>query len=314
MPSRIEDLDPVIAQVLEMGKGQPALQTLSVGEARANMLMRVELLKPFAPQGVETADLSVATEAGPLPVRVYRPAGAGGPLPVLVWLHGGGWVLGNIETHDNVCRFLAEMGPLLVVSVDYRLAPEAKAPRQVADALAALEWAAVNAAAHGGDPARLIVGGDSAGGNLAALAALAARGSGPKLAGQLLVYPVTDYPADAHASYAENAEFGLTREGMEWFWAHWLSDGAGPDETTAPLRAGDLSGLPPAYVVTSSHDVLRDEGQAYAGRLAEAGVLDALDHVEGTIHGFFSMGGLAPVATETLKRAAGWAATVKASA
>ena len=178
------------------------------------------------------------------------------------------------------------------------------------DSIAALAWVAANAAALGGDPARIVVGGDSAGGNLAALAALARRG--PKLAGQLLVYPVTDYPADAHASFAEHAEFGLTREGMEWFWAHWLADGAGPDATTAPLRAGDLSGLPPAYVVTSSHDVLRDEGRAYAGRLAEARVLDALDHVEGTIHGFFSMGGLAPVATETLKRAAGWAANVKA--
>jgi acetyl esterase len=312
MPSRIEDLDPVIAQVLEMGRGQPALETLPVADARANMLMRVELLRPFAPQGIETEDLSIATSAGPLPMRIYRAAGAEGMLPVLVWLHGGGWVLGNIETHDNVCRFLAEAGPLLVVSVDYRLAPEAKAPAQVEDTLAALSWAAANAAAHGGDPARLIVGGDSAGGNLAALAALAARDKGPRLAGQLLVYPVTDYPADAHASYAENAEFGLTREGMEWFWAHWLADGAGPDASTAPLRAADLSGLPPAYVITASHDVLRDEGKAYAGRLAEAGVLDGLDHVEGTIHGFFSMGGLAPVATETLKRAGLWAANVKA--
>ncbi len=314
MPTRIEDLDPVIAQVLEMGRGQPALETLSVADARANMLMRVELLKPFAPHGVETEDLLVATGAGPLPVRVYKPAGVAGPLPVVVWLHGGGWVLGSIETHDNVCRFLSVEGPLLVVSVDYRLAPEAKAPAQVEDTLAALRWAAANAAASGGDPARLIVGGDSAGGNLAALAALAARSSGPKLAGQLLVYPVTDYPADAHASYAENADFGLTRAAMEWFWAHWLADGAGPDASTAPLRAADLSGLPPAYVVTSSHDVLRDEGKAYAGRLAEVGVLAGHDHVEGTIHGFFSMGGLAPVATETCKRAAGWAAHVKAVA
>jgi acetyl esterase len=312
MASRIEDLDPVIAQVLEMGRGQPALETLSVAEARAGMLLRVEPLKPFAPQGVETQDLAIPTGAGPLPVRLYKAAGATGPLPVVVWLHGGGWVLGNIDTHDNVCRFLAELGPLLVVSVDYRLAPEAKAPAQVEDTLAALHWAAANAATHGGDPARLIVGGDSAGGNLAALAALAARTRGPKLAGQLLVYPVTDYPADAHASYAENAEFGLTRAGMEWFWAHWLADGAGPDATTAPLRAADLSGLPPAYVVTSSHDVLRDEGQVYSGRLAEAGALEVHDHVEGTIHGFFSMGGLASIATETLKRAAGWAANVKA--
>lgn len=308
------ELDPVIAQVLEMSKAQPPLESLSVAEARAGMEQRVELLKPFAPAGVVTADLAVATPAGPLPLRVYRPEGVEGPLPAVVWLHGGGWVLGSIETHDNVCRFLCAQGPLVVVSVDYRLAPEAKAPAQQADTMAALDWAAANIAAHGGDPARLIVGGDSAGGNLAALAALEARARGPRLAGQLLVYPVTDYPADAHASYAQNADFGLTREAMEWFWAHWLPDGAGPDAITAPLRADDLSGLPPAYVVTASHDVLRDEGKAYAGRLAEMGALDSHDHVDGTIHGFFSMGGLAPIATETLQRAATWAANVKAPA
>jgi acetyl esterase len=307
------ELDPVIAQVLEMGKAQPALETLSVEDARAAMHQRVELLKPFAPQDVATQDLSITTSAGPLPLRLYKPQSAAdsGPLATLVWLHGGGWVLGSIDTHDNVCRLLAAEG-LLVVSVDYRLAPEAKAPAQQDDTMAALAWAAANAAAHGGDPGRLIVGGDSAGGNLAALAALLARTSGPALAGQLLVYPVTDYPADAHASYAENADFGLTREAMEWFWAHWLPSSAGPDAATAPLRAADLSGLPPAYVITASHDVLRDEGKAYAGRLAEAGALAAHDHVPGTIHGFFSMGGLAPIATETLKRAAAWAASVKA--
>jgi acetyl esterase len=308
------ELDPVIAQVLEMSKGQPPLESLTVAEARAGMAQRVDLLKPFAPAGVATTDLAVATPAGPLPLRVYRPEGVEGLLPVVVWLHGGGWVLGSIETHDNVCRFLCTQGPLLVVSVDYRLAPEARAPAQQADTMAALDWAAANIDAHGGDPARLIVGGDSAGGNLAALAALEARTRGPRLAGQLLVYPVTDYPADAHASYAENADFGLTREAMEWFWAHWLADGAGPDAVTAPLRAADLSGVAPAHVITASHDVLRDEGKAYAGRLAEAGVLDALDHVEGTIHGFFSMGGLVPLATETLGRAARWAASVKATA
>jgi acetyl esterase len=307
-------LDPVIAQVLEMSKAQPPLESLSVAEARAGMSQRVEMLKPFAPAGVETEDLAISTPAGPLPLRLYRPEGVAGPLPTVVWLHGGGWVLGSIETHDNVCRYLCLGGPLLVVSVEYRLAPEARAPAQQEDALAALAWASANIAAHGGDPARLVVGGDSAGGNLAALAALAVRGSGPSLAGQLLVYPVTDFPADAHASYAENADFGLTRGAMEWFWAHWLADGAAPDASTAPLRAPDLSGLPPAYVITASHDVLRDEGKAYAGRLAEAGALDALDHVEGTIHGFFSMGGLAPIATETLQRAARWAARVASRA
>jgi acetyl esterase len=314
MPSQIGELDPIIAQVLEMGRGQPALETLPLADARANMNQRIELLKPFAPAGVDTEDLAIATPAGPLPIRLYRPAGSSAVLPVVVWLHGGGWALGSVDTHDNVCRFLCTEGPLLVVSVEYRLAPEAKAPAQQDDTLAALNWAAAEIARHGGDPSRLIVGGDSAGGNLAALAALQARTAGPRLAGQLLVYPVTDYPADAHESYAENADFGLTREAMEWFWAHWLPEGAGPDARTAPLRAADLSNLPPAWVVTASHDVLRDEGKAYAGRLAEAGALAGHDHVPGTIHGFFSMGGLAPIATETLQRAAQWAASVKATA
>lgn len=305
-------LHPMIAQVLEMSKGGPQAHALPVDEARAGMEQRVEMLKPLAPQHVETTDISLPTPAGPLPARIYRAPGAAGPLPLLVWLHGGGWVLGSIESHDNVCRFLADRGPLVVLSVGYRLAPEAKAPSQQADVAAALAWAESEAASLGADPSRIIIGGDSAGGNLAALGALDARSGGPKLAGQLLVYPVTDYPADAYESYAENADYGLDRQMMEWFWAHWLADGAGPDATTAPMRAGDLSGLAPAYVITASHDVLRDEGKAYAGRLAQAGALSAHDHVPGTIHGFFSMAGLVPLATETLERAAQWAASMKA--
>ncbi len=303
-------LDPLIAQILEMSKGQPPLESLTVVEARAGMLMRVEMLRAFAPAGIETEDRAIETDAGQLPARVYRPAGVQGPLPVLVWLHGGGWVLGSIETHDNLCRYLAQEGPLLVISIDYRLAPEAKAPAQQQDAMAGLRWVAAHAAALGGDPARLIVGGDSAGGNLAALAALEARAEGPKLAGQLLVYPVTDYPDDNRASYAENDSFGLSRNAMEWFWTHWLGEGVAPDAASAPLRAADLSGLPPAYVVTASHDVLRDEGADYAGRLKAAGALAAHDHVEGVIHGFFSMPGFAPVATDAVRRAARWAASL----
>ncbi len=305
-------LDPVIAQLLEAAKGQPPLESLSVADARASMNQRVELLKPFAPATIETQDMAIPTPAGPLPIRLYRQPGVAGPLPVVVWLHGGGWVLGSIETHDNVCRFLAQEGPLLVVSVDYRLAPEFRSPAQQEDAFSALQWVSAEIAAHGGDPARIIVGGDSAGGTLAALAAIEAHTSGLALAGQLLVYPVTDFPADAMASYAQNAEFGLTREAMEWFWAHWLAESAGPDAKTAPLRAPDLSNLPPAYVITASHDVLRDEGVAFAGRLEAAGALAVHDAVEGVIHGFFSMPGLAPVATATVQRAARWAASTGA--
>ena len=308
------ELDPMIAQLLEMSKDAPRLADVTLEEARAGMELRVEALKALAPQTVTTQDMAIDTPQGPLAIRLYRAEGAEGPLPTLVYLHGGGWVLGSIETHDNVCRFLADRGPLLVISVDYRLAPEHRSPLQQADAQAALEWAHAHATEHKGDPARLLVGGDSAGGNLSALAALAARKAGPKLAGQLLVYPVTDYPADAYESYAENADYGLDRATMEMFWARWLPEGAGPDETTAPQRETDLSALPPAYVITASHDVLRDEGKAYAGRLAEAGALAAHDHVPGTIHGFFSMAGLVPLATETLERAARWAASVKATA
>jgi acetyl esterase len=307
-------LDPLIAQVLEISKSGPQLHELPLQMARAGMEAQVEMLKAVAPQAVATQNIQIPTPTGPIAARVYRAKGATGPLPTMVYLHGGGWVLGSIETHDNVCRFLAEKGPLLVISVDYRLAPEHRAPQQQSDVMAALKWVAENAADIGGDANRLLVGGDSAGGNLAALAALESRSSGPKLAGQLLVYPVTDFPADAYESYSENALFGLDRTTMEWFWERWLPEGAGPDETTCPQRATDLSGLPPAYVITASHDVLRDEGKAYAGRLAAAGALDAHDHVPGTIHGFFSMAGMVPLSTETLDRAAQWAASVKATA
>ncbi|MCG2840709.1 alpha/beta hydrolase fold domain-containing protein [Sandaracinobacter sp. RS1-74] len=305
------ELDPMVAQLLEAMKAGPQVYRLPVAEARAGMESRVELLRPLAPQAIRCEDISIPSADGPLPARLYRAEGVDGPLPTLVYLHGGGWVLGSVETHDNVCRFLADRGPLLVLSVDYRLAPEHKAPAQQADAMAALQWAAANAATHGGDPKRLLVGGDSAGGNLAALAALEARGCGLRLAGQLLVYPVTDFPADAYESYAENADYGLDRPAMEWFWAHWLPEDVGPDPCSAPMRAENMAGLPPAYVITASHDVLRDEGKAYASRLAEAGALAAHDHVPGTIHGFFSMAGLVPLATETLDRAAHWAASVK---
>lgn len=306
------ELDPAIAQLLEMGRGQPPLESMSVADARASMHQRLELLRPLAPADIETQNLLIPSPAGSLPIRLYRPPDVEGLLPVVVWFHGGGWVLGSIETHDNVCRFLAQEGPLLVVNVAYRLAPEHKSPAQQTDTMAALRWVAADIVAHGGDPARIIVGGDSAGGNLAALGAIEARTKGPALAGQLLVYPVTDYPADTMASYAENAEFGLTRSAMEWFWAHWLAENAGPDAQTAPLRAADLSGLPPAYVITASHDILRDEGVAYAGRLEAAGVLAAHDAVEGVIHGFFSMPGLAPISTAAVQRAARWAASIGA--
>jgi len=303
-------LDPLIAQLLEMGRSQPKISALPVAEAREAMVARVALMKPLAPADVVTKDLVTASSGGPMMLRLYHPPAAPGPLPVLVWLHGGGWVIGSIETHDALCRFLCKEGPLLVVAVEYRLAPESRSPAQQRDVLDALRWTAATIADHGGDPDHIIVGGDSAGGNLAALAALSIRDSGgPALAGQMLVYPVTDYPTDANPSYAANGDYGLTKVDMLWFWQHWLADGASADVSTAPLRAS-LEGLPPAYVVTAEYDVLKDEGDAYAAKLAAAGVDVEYESVPGMMHGFFSVAGFVPAATDAVRRAARWAASV----
>lgn len=304
-------LDPTIAQLLEMGRDLPKMRDMSIADARASMLARVAPLAPLAPADVATHDLSITTGSGPLPIRLYRPQGSEGPLPVVVWLHGGGWVVGDIESHDGLCRYLAKAGPLLVVSVDYRLAPEARSPAQQQDTLAALHWTAANIATHGGNPERIIVGGDSAGGNLAALAAIAIRDfGGPKLAGQLLVYPVTDYPTDSRASYAPDADYGLSKEDMEWFWNLWLAEGDPVDASTAPLRAENLSNLPPAYVVTAEFDVLKDEGDEYAAALSAAGTKVTHDCVPGAIHGFFSIAAMVPIAADAIQRAGRWAASV----
>ncbi len=273
-------------------QGVPPLSALSVGGARRLL----DDLFTFDPEQLppvgRVRDLSipggdVGTE---LPVRVYEPD-ADGPAPVVVYFHGGGWVVGNLDTHDATCRTLAAESGSVVVSVDYRLAPEHPFPAPVEDCYAALEWVAENAAVVGGDPGRLAVAGDSAGGNLAAAVALLARDrDGPSLAHQVLVYPVTDFDLTTD-SYEENAEgYFLTREDMAWFWDHYLErpvDRSNP--YAAPLQARDLSNLPPATVVTAGFDPLRDEGVAYADRLDEAGTSVSHHHYEGVIHGFFGM-------------------------
>lgn len=250
-------------------------------------------------EAVEDRDLD--GPGGALPVRIYRPRGDG-PAPVLVWYHGGGWVIGDIATSDATARRLCAEAGAVVVSVGYRLAPEHPYPAGPDDAWAALGWVAAHAAEIGGDPARLAVGGDSAGGNLAALVALRARDEGgPALRHQLLVYPATDLAMD-HPSIHENGEgYFLTEAAMLWFADHYLGadrqhgDPASP--AVSPLRA-EVAGVAPAQVLTAEFDPLRDEGDAYAARLAEAGV--PVDHVPhpGLIHGFFSMGSLSPDADE----------------
>jgi acetyl esterase len=226
-----------------------------------------------------------------MPVRLYTPPGRG-PFPVLVYFHGGGWVIGNIAAYDPTCRALTNAAGCVVVSVEYRLAPEHKFPAAPEDCYAALQWVATNAAAINGEPARLAIGGDSAGGNLTAVVAQMARDrGGPPLVYQVLVYPVTDYNYNT-ASYRENADgYLLTRDAMGWFWNHYLrSQADGSNPLASPLRAPNLRGLPPALVLTAEFDPLRDEGEAYAARLQETGVPVTLKRYDGMIHGFFSLG------------------------
>jgi acetyl esterase len=232
---------------------------------------------------------------------VYTPAGEG-PLPVVVYFHGGGWVIGDLEVVDQPCRQLASAAGAIVVSVDYRLAPEHRYPAAFDDSYAATVWVGAHAAEIGGDPARLAVAGDSAGGNLAAAVALAARDrGGPELAAQLLIYPVTDFNFGT-ASYQDNREgYLLTKGSMQWFWAHYLgAQDLDKDPYACPLRADSLVGLPPAYVATSEYDPLRDEGEAYARRLEEAGVAVTAKRFDGMLHGFFWMLAAVPSAAGVL--------------
>lgn len=253
-------------------------------------------------------DRTVPGPAGVIPVRVYRPEGAARP-PVLVWFHGGGWVIGDIETADVTCRKLCQRAGVAVVSVGYRLAPEHPCPAASDDAWAAATWVAAHGDELGVDGARLAVGGDSAGGNLAALVAVRARDEGaPAVAHQLLVYPATDLRL-GHPSVEENGQgYFLTEDTMRWFRAHYLGDdlrhGDPSSPEVSPLLVDDLSGVAPAQVLTAEYDPLRDEGDAYAARLADAGV--PVEHVPhaGLVHGFFAMGGLAPVADEAVAAAA----------
>jgi acetyl esterase len=233
---------------------------------------------------------AVPVPGGEVPVRIYAPGG-GAARPLLVYFHGGGWVIGDLDTHEGVAASLANRADCIVVSVDYRLAPEHRFPTAAEDCYAATVWVAEHAGELGGDPGRVAVGGDSAGGNLAAVVALMARDrGGPRLVHQLLVYPVTDYSFDT-ASYREFAEgYLLGHETMLYFWNQYLrSEADGRDPLASPLRARDLAGLPPALVITAGYDPLRDEGEAYAARLRAAGVPVTLSRYDGLPHGFFSM-------------------------
>ncbi|MBA0127427.1 alpha/beta hydrolase [Haloechinothrix sp. YIM 98757] len=245
-------------------------------------------------QPVITRELRIPTPDGSLDARLYSPAGVTAPAPLLVFYHGGGWVIGNVDSHDNVARLLAKQGGVRVLSVNYRLAPENPFPAAVDDALASFEYAHGHAAELGIDPARIAVGGDSAGGNLAAVVAhQTTRGKGPAPAFQLLIYPAVDFTTRAPSRDLFADGFFLTREDMDWFEDLYLPAGTDKaDERLSVLRAADLSGLPPAYVVTAGFDPLRDEGEAYAGALNKANVPVALSRQPDLIHGFVNFIGL----------------------
>jgi acetyl esterase/lipase len=226
-----------------------------------------------------------------VPIRIYG-AGGGGGRPALVYLHGGGWVVGSIESHDPGCRRLAARTPCVVVSVDYRLAPEHLFPAGLEDAWAATEWTAAHLAELGAD--RVAVGGDSAGGNLAAVVALRARDRGLPLALQVLIYPVIDADLDS-PGYREHGEgLNLTRAKMAWYWGRYLAGADGFAPEASPLRAADLAGVAPALVQTAEHDPLVHEGEAYAHALGAAGVPVTLTRYDGQIHGFVRLAALCP--------------------
>jgi acetyl esterase len=250
-------------------------------------------------------DVAIAGPGGPLPLRVYRAAAtAKEPLAALVWLHGGGWAYGDLESHDALCRTLAARSGSIVVAVDYRLAPEHVFPAALEDAWTALRWAAgAEGAAHGIDGSRLAVGGDSAGGNLAAVCALRARDAGLPLRLQLLVYPVTDARFDTE-SYLSCDPYGLTRQAMEWFWDLYAPGALRLSPEAAPLRADSLAGVVPAHVLTAEYDVLRSDGEAYAARLAAQGVPVVHTRWAGMNHGFLRLPAVVDRATAAIDEVA----------
>ena len=282
-------IDPQAQAVLEMNKaaGLAPMHTLSPEELRARP-------RPPAPEPEpvgKVVNQTIPGPAGDIPVRIYWPEGDG-PFPGVAFFHGGGWVICDLDTHDGVCRMLTNKSNAVVMSVDYRLAPEAKFPAAADDCYAATKWFAENAASLNVDPARIAVAGDSAGGNLSAVVALMARDNGgPDLAFQLMVYPVTDFSFDT-PSYAENGdkEFVLSTDSMKYFWQHYLEreeDGKNP--YASPLQSKDLSNLPPALVITAELDPLRDEGEEYGKALQAAGIPTQISRYDGVFHGFFSM-------------------------
>lgn len=290
-------LNPQVKGFLETlaAAGAQPFHTMEPPQCRVAINMLMKMMPPSAAQIAGARDTRIAGPAGELKLRIYTPNGKG-PFPILMYFHGGGFVIGDLDTFDSLCRETCAGAGVVVVSVDYRLAPEHPFPAASDDCLAATRWAAAHAAEINGDAGRIGVSGDSAGGNLATVTALRLRDEGgPALKAQLLVYPVVDADPDAYPSMTENAEgYLLSRKDMEWFVGHYVKDAAALTSTVLrPLKAESLKGLPPALVITAEFDPLRDEGNAYAAKLEAAGVAVESKCYEGAIHGFYTFfGGL----------------------
>jgi acetyl esterase len=306
-------LDKPTAAFLDMlrSSGGKPLYELPLEEARGNMLLGAKLGAPPEPIG-QVIDRRIDVAGGTIAMRIYTPVGgaAQGPLPAILQYHGGGFVLGNLDSHDSIARFYCARAKAVVVSVDYRLAPEHRFPTQVEDAYAALEWVAAHAGELGVDPGRIAVAGDSAGGNLATVMCLLARArGGPRIAAQALLYPVVDFRS--HETYQSHQQFGdgnyfLSMKDMDWFRDAYFADLAQVGESTASPITADVSGLPPALVTTAGCDPLRDEGRAYADRLAAAGVEVEYRCFDDTIHACASFAGAIPAGRDMLVYVADW--------
>jgi acetyl esterase len=299
-----------LIKIADLAGSNSFLAGRSVAEARASARHEAEVVANRPPVPMARVDaLQIPGQAGPISARLFVPGNlpAGAPAPLLVYFHGGGWVIGDLDTHDDVCRFLAAGSGAAVLSIDYRLAPEHPFPAPLEDAWAGFAWALANAGELGIDPARIAVGGDSAGGNLAAVVSLLARaGGGTMPAMQLLIYPPTDSAADLPSRNLFCEGFLLTKGDMDAFESAYLPPGTdATDPRVSILLAPDLRDLPPAYVATAGFDPLRDEAEAYALRMREAGVRVALRRHPGLIHSFVSLTALSRTARGAMLEAAG---------
>jgi acetyl esterase len=301
-------LDPIVKGFLDQMKamGGPKMSEAGAEAGRAQFAALMQLVGPKDVPVGKTENLTVPSAAGGIPIRVYTPVAAGrDPMPALIYFHGGGWVIGNIDTHDGLCRLMANEGAFRVIAVEYRLAPEHKYPAALDDALAALTWVASNAADIGVDANRIAVGGDSAGGALAAICAQYAKSKGIPLEAQMLLFPVTQIGEQTGSLKEFAVGYFLEKETLDWFYDCYLPPGADKnDPKISPLRAKDLSGLPPAYIMLGGFDPLHDEGMQYADKLRAAGVkVTVADHSD-MVHTFIYLQSVLPQAHEALSSAA----------